>query len=79
MACVVNQKSKLVSLTYTIHRIMRESGLATSQFYASESEHKKKGASEFEQELVRLGIRHILARVNHPQTNGKLERFHGEI
>jgi putative transposase len=22
---------------------------------------------------------HILARVNHPQTNGKLERFHGEI
>ena len=33
----------------------------------------------FEQELVRLGIRHILARVNHTQTNGKLERFHGEI
>jgi transposase InsO family protein len=26
-----------------------------------------------------LGIKHILARVNHPQTNGKLERFHGEI
>ena len=22
---------------------------------------------------------HRLARVNHPQTNGKLERFHGEI
>lgn len=37
-----------------------------SQFYASKSEHKKKGASEFEQELVRLGIRHILTRVNHP-------------
>ena len=33
-----------------------------SQFYASESEHKKKGVSEFEQELVRLGIWHILAR-----------------
>lgn len=29
--------------------------------------------------MVRLGIRHILARVNHPQTNGKLKRFHGEI
>ncbi len=39
-----------------------------SQFYASESEHKKKGASEFEQELVRLEIRHILARVNHQRT-----------
>ena len=25
-----------------------------SQFYASESDHKKKGAAEFEQELVRL-------------------------
>lgn len=50
-----------------------------SQFYANESEHRKRGASKFEQELAKLGIRHILARVNHPQTNGKLERFHGEI
>ena len=50
-----------------------------TQFYASESESRRKGVSEFEQELVRLGIRHILARVNHPQTNGKLERFHGEL
>ncbi len=42
-------------------------------------EYKQKGASKFEKELVRLDIRHILARANHPQTNGKLERFHGEI
>jgi len=49
------------------------------QFYANQSEYKTKGASEFEKELVKLEIKHILARVNHPQTNGKLERFHGEI
>ena len=50
-----------------------------SQFYANAGEYKQKGASEFEKELVRLDIKHILARVNHPQTNGKLERFHGEL
>ena len=50
-----------------------------SQFYANQAEYKKRGASRFEEELVRLGIKHIMARVNHPQTNGKLERFHGEI
>jgi putative transposase len=50
-----------------------------SQFYANESEYKTRGATEFEKTLVQLGIKHILARVNHPQTNGKLERFHGEI
>ncbi len=50
------------------------------QFYANQSEYKRKGASlQFEQELVKLGIKHIMARVNHPQTNGKLQRFHGEI
>ena len=50
-----------------------------SQFYASASEAKKKGASVFEKRLVELGIKQILAGVRHPQTNGKLERLHGEI
>ena len=50
-----------------------------SQFYASTLEAKKKGASVFEKRLVGLGIRQILAGVRHPQTNGKLERLHGEI
>ena len=37
-----------------------------SQFYANAGEYKQKGASEFEKELVRLDIKHMLARVNHP-------------
>ncbi len=50
-----------------------------SQFYANKKETAKRGESDFEKRLVRLGIRQILAGVGHPQTNGKLERLHGEI
>ena len=48
-----------------------------SQFYANEGERREKGISQFEQFLADNGIKHILCRVNHPQTNGKLERFYG--
>jgi putative transposase len=34
--------------------------------------------SEFKDHLKKYGIKPILARVKHPQTNGKLERFFGE-
>ena len=50
-----------------------------TQFYASEGERKEKGVSEFEQYLAQKRIKHILCRVNHPQTNGKLERFYGVL
>ena len=44
--------------------------------YPHDSEYERSG---FEKRLVELGIRQILARVKHPQTNSKLERIHGEI
>jgi len=50
-----------------------------TQFYASEGERKEKGVSQFERYLADRGIKHILCRVNHPQTNGKLERFYGVL
>jgi putative transposase len=48
-----------------------------SQFYANEGERREKGVSQFEAYLAEQGIKHLLCRVNHPQTNGKLERFYG--
>ncbi len=50
-----------------------------AQFYANKSEVKKKGISKFEMRLAELGIKHIRARVGHPQTNGKIERWFGEV
>lgn len=47
--------------------------------FTSDPEKKSKGVSEFERHLKNLGIRYILARVTHSQTNGKLERGHGEM
>ncbi len=33
----------------------------------------------FKEFLNQHGIKHIVARVKHPQTNGKIERFYGEV
>ncbi len=30
-------------------------------------------------EIAENGIKHIVGRVNHPQTNGKIERFFGTL
>ena len=46
------------------------------QFYANKYDKKGiKGFSEFEQELEQLGIAFWTSRRNHPQTNGKMEKW----
>lgn len=46
-----------------------------SSFYAIEAEARSKGLTVFELYLMRNHIKQILSRVNHPQTNGKLEKL----
>ena len=69
-----------------LHKAIKEFGKPASimtdhgsQFYSNESKSCQKGPSQYEQELVRLGIQQIMSGVRHPQTNGKTERFHGEL
>ena len=47
-----------------------------SQFYANKKDKDEvKGTSEFEKALQGIGIHLITGRRNHPQTNGKIERW----
>lgn len=48
-----------------------------SHFYANKIGKKKKGKCDFQKALEHLGIKHIVARAHHPQTNGKIERWFG--
>ena len=49
------------------------------QFYASGKNGEPASPNGFQHYLSEQGINHILARVNHPQTNGKIERWFGEV
>ena len=46
-----------------------------STFYAVESVAREKGLTEFEEYLLKNKITFITGRVDHPQTNGKIEKF----
>jgi putative transposase len=58
----------------TPREILTDNG---SQFVSSR--HPKTANHPFRRFLDYHGIRHITSRVNHPQTNGKIERFFGEV
>lgn len=47
-----------------------------SQFIPNKFDKKGKANSEFQQVLQELGIFFIPSKVRHPQTNGKVEKFH---
>ena len=48
-----------------------------SHFYANKMGKKKQGKCEFQEVLEEMGIKHIISRAHHPQTNGKIERWFG--
>lgn len=50
-----------------------------TQFYTSEIEGKTQGKTAFQLFLEEQKIKHIVGRVNHPQTNGKQERLFGTV
>lgn len=48
-----------------------------TQFYANKRDSKGNAKHSFEKYCEDMGINHILARVKHPQTNGKVESWFG--
>jgi putative transposase len=51
-----------------------------AQFYYNDTKDgREQGETVFQKFLAANGIKHVLARVNHPQTCGKIERFFGEV
>ncbi|MCL2358997.1 DDE-type integrase/transposase/recombinase [Candidatus Bathycorpusculum sp.] len=70
---VLKKAQKECRQWYSIHSILTDHG---TQFYANKRDAQGVAEHEYEQYLKEHHIRHILCRVNHPQTNGKLEKFH---
>jgi len=69
---------------HCLYRILFEYGIPYaiitdrgSHFYANKIGKKKQGKCKFQEVLEELGIKHIVARAHHPQTNGKIERWFG--
>ena len=56
------------------HAIITDRG---SHFYTNKIGKKEQGKCKFQIVLEQMGIKHIVARAHHPQTNGKIERWFG--
>jgi len=56
------------------HAIITDRG---SCFYANKLNKDGEGKCKFQETLEDLGIKHIVGRPHHPQTNGKIERWFG--
>jgi len=63
---------KAISMYGKPEEILSDHG---TTFYAVESDEREKGLLEFEKFLIKEKITLIVGRVNHPQTNGKVEKF----
>ncbi len=57
---------------YPIIAVLLDHG---SQFYANKRDKKDRADHKFEKFLMENNIKQILAGVNHPQTNGKQEKW----
>ena len=72
---VLNQACKECELLYhhPILAIVTDHG---SEFYANKRDKLGHADHEYVKFLKEQGIQHVLCGVNHPQTNGKIEKFH---
>lgn len=69
---------KAVIEKYGYIRIVRESITDHgTQFYANKRDKHGEAAHAYEQFLAEHGIKQILCRIKHPQSNGKVERWFG--
>jgi len=63
---------KAISMYGKPEEILSDHG---TTFYAVKSDERDKGLTEFEKFLIKEKITLIVGRVDHPQTNGKVEKF----
>ncbi len=69
---VINQMVEKYWIICPLRELIMDHG---SEFGAHRRDENGKWDGEFKQHIVNLGIKPILARVKHPQTNGKLEKW----